>query len=589
VRDVTGHELLGMSSDVPKIDLYRIHDIEELSQPDLLRKLFDSQSQAEISKLNSEVQDLLGRLQDQRESIVAAAKKINDITLNENAPLRQYGKRKGQFNDVNNTEVQKGYSVVDRKARLKELLDKVLESWEKRSKSFAITQQNIDTFSEWFERLQTVLQTEVADDVVVEPFLQFLKGLSDQEGYSERTLNVLKTAKQTLEEGDARIRSEHASMEAGLRAARDLLVAKGLPDNAKDREVKKTSFEESENHLEEYKRHVRQINELLADRRRLVELLVTACRGITGIRKGVAKAITAKLASDLDSRVLVIEADAQPLKDQSKFDEWFLDVGKPRYQKFAEERFASDVEIGMSPDFLSAHLIPEKFGYSSDEEKPFSKPFKIAHDICRNLKVSNRHSPEVLVANENENLPVELRTGLLFFEAVESRPQILRLDAALRLDEVLINDQPVIRLNDRPLDLGSRARPIDELSPGQRCSAILPILLLTGSNPLVIDQPEDNLDNRLVRQVIVNILGAIKLKRQVIVATHNPNLPVLGDAEQIVVLRASGVKACTIDAKGDLHEADVVRYITDIMEGGREAFQYREAIYQPYWRGEVEP
>jgi ABC-type enterochelin transport system ATPase subunit len=165
---------------------------------------------------------------------------------------------------------------------------------------------------------------------------------------------------------------------------------------------------------------------------------------------------------------------------------------------------------------------------------------------------------------------------------------MLRIDAALQLDEVVINDMPVIRLNDRPQDEGSVARPIDELSPGQRCSAILPILLLTGSNPLIIDQPEDNLDNRLVRQVIVNILGSIKLKRQVIVATHNPNLPVLGDAEQIVALRAVGDRSCNIDAKGDLHEGEVIKYIADIMEGGREAFQYRESIYAPYWRGDVE-
>jgi ABC-type bacteriocin/lantibiotic exporter with double-glycine peptidase domain len=64
-------------------------------------------------------------------------------------------------------------------------------------------------------------------------------------------------------------------------------------------------------------------------------------------------------------------------------------------------------------------------------------------------------------------------------------------------------------------------------------------LLLSGDYPLIIDQPEENLDNRLIRQVIVNILAAMKLRRQVIIATHNPNLPVLGDVEQCVVLQAS--------------------------------------------------
>ena len=104
---------------------------------------------------------------------------------------------------------------------------------------------------------------------------------------------------------------------------------------------------------------------------------------------------------------------------------------------------------------------------------------------------------------------------------------------------------------------------------------------------LVIDQPEDNLDNRLIRQVIVNILATIKLRRQVIVATHNPNLPVLGDVEQAVVLRAVRDRACTLEAQGELDSDDVVRYITEIMEGGREAFQYRQMIYQTHWKDVV--
>jgi len=130
-------------------------------------------------------------------------------------------------------------------------------------------------------------------------------------------------------------------------------------------------------------------------------------------------------------------------------------------------------------------------------------------------------------------------------------------------------------------------RPLEELSPGQRCSAILPILLLTGNSPLIIDQPEDNLDNRLIRQVIVNVLASIKLRRQVIVATHNPNLPVLGDAEQVIVLRAIEENQARLEACGDLESNEIVECITDIMEGGREAFQYRHSVYLPHWKGSV--
>jgi ABC-type Mn2+/Zn2+ transport system ATPase subunit len=145
----------------------------------------------------------------------------------------------------------------------------------------------------------------------------------------------------------------------------------------------------------------------------------------------------------------------------------------------------------------------------------------------------------------------------------------------------------VILLNDRPQDDDSKVRPLRELSPGQRCSAILPILLLTGNGPVVIDQPEDNLDNRLIRQVIVNILTSMKLRRQIIVATHNPNVPVLGDVENAVVLSGIKDRQCKVEAMGDLESKEVVQQLTQVMEGGREAFQYRQTIYQSHWSGSV--
>ncbi|MCX5638690.1 MAG: AAA family ATPase, partial [Planctomycetota bacterium] len=159
--------------------------------------------------------------------------------------------------------------------------------------------------------------------------------------------------------------------------------------------------------------------------------------------------------------------------------------------------------------------------------------------------------------------------------------------AFLQLDEILFDDIPEIRLKDRPEEMKD-ARPINELSPGQRCSAILPIILLNGDCPLIIDQPEDNLDNRLIREVVVNILAAMKLRRQVIMATHNPNLPVLGDVEQAIILRATEQDKCQLQVQGDIDNPNVVRSITEIMEGGREAFQYRHSIYQAHWNSPVE-
>ena len=147
--------------------------------------------------------------------------------------------------------------------------------------------------------------------------------------------------------------------------------------------------------------------------------------------------------------------------------------------------------------------------------------------------------PEISGEDESDSLkslPKDIRDGLWTFPVKEGSQEFL-IDAVFLLDEVVLDDLPIILLNNRPGET-EMMKPLTRLSPGQRCSAILPILLLNGTCPLIIDQPEDNLDNRLIRQVIVNVLASIKLRRQVIVATHNPNLPVLGDAEQVIVLRA---------------------------------------------------
>ena len=102
-----------------------------------------------------------------------------------------------------------------------------------------------------------------------------------------------------------------------------------------------------------------------------------------------------------------------------------------------------------------------------------------------------------------------------------------RLGALLQIEEMAIDDRPIIMLDDTP---------IENLSPGQRCAALMPIILTERDWPLVIDQPEDNLDNTMVFHVGVEVLRQLKDQRQVIIATHNPNIPVSGDAEQVVVL-----------------------------------------------------
>jgi predicted ATP-dependent endonuclease of OLD family len=139
------------------------------------------------------------------------------------------------------------------------------------------------------------------------------------------------------------------------------------------------------------------------------------------------------------------------------------------------------------------------------------------------------------------------------------------------IETVALDDRPCIELLD-----GETFKESTHLSTGQRCTTILPILLTQSERPLLIDQPEDNLDNAFVYDTIVRALQTIKGSRQVIFVTHNPNIPVLGEAERVFVFSSDGQHS-TLKQVGTVD--DCREQIERILEGGREAFLLRKARY----------
>ncbi len=139
------------------------------------------------------------------------------------------------------------------------------------------------------------------------------------------------------------------------------------------------------------------------------------------------------------------------------------------------------------------------------------------------------------------------------------------------VETVALEDQPSIELLD-----GDIFKDSTHLSTGQRCTTILPILLTQSERPLLIDQPEDNLDNAFVYETIVRALRTIKGSRQVIFVTHNPNIPVLGEAERVFVFSSDGQHS-TLKQVGTVDECR--EQVERILEGGREAFLLRKERY----------
>ena len=158
------------------------------------------------------------------------------------------------------------------------------------------------------------------------------------------------------------------------------------------------------------------------------------------------------------------------------------------------------------------------------------------------------------------------------------------LGLLMRIEELELPATTEIRLNTAPEGQPPVFRTLQALSTGQKATAVLLLLLLESEAPLVVDQPEDDLDNRFITEGVVPIMRQEKRRRQFVFSTHNANIPVLGDAELILGLAASG-EAEEGHAKiapehmGSIDSRPVRELVEEILEGGKAAFEMRRSKY----------
>lgn len=611
------------------VQVFRIHDIETAARPEKLRSLFDGICGVEITELSAQITQAIAALAKQRATMLAVARKIAVLTK-DNSPLRQYARRKQAYDAVNRAEIRDQYQVIDEAQAAEDIGNTVKGKWQEVYEGLGI-EVNKESVAAFFvdatkpmvlnetplsagDQLEeaTTTDQETGDskedgEVILEksykpycePLARAIEGVSST-GVSTTTardrvvaaLDLLDTECQGM---TTALQTSIEGVQEIHRSARDTLASRGHPTGSAERQAKKTAFEAAEKDLVNYQEQWQQWDVLLKQRLDSFQTLKDLCVRRTNIRKQTADSVSKRLAAELDPTILQIEADAQPVADLRAYTAWLNANVRWHKAQHKEKRF-EELAKKLTPEALRNEFIsrrpPNLQAFLVD--KPTAADGRITIDDAKAIVAGTagvQHLDAEMSGDEASDLlsslPTEIQEGLWTFAAREGGDELL-IDAVLGLDEVVLDDLPVIRLNDRPAET-QVMKPLEKLSPGQRCSAILPILLLNGNCPLIIDQPEDNLDNRLIRQVIVNVLASIKLRRQVIVATHNPNLPVLGDAEQVIVLRAVEEEQCVLETQGVLDDSSVVRSITEVMEGGREAFQYRQQIYQKHWTGGADP
>lgn len=239
------------------------------------------------------------------------------------------------------------------------------------------------------------------------------------------------------------------------------------------------------------------------------------------------------------------------------------------------QRTAREISARLEPDI---RVSITQFGERGD----------YADRLREALKGQGRHYT-TLVSRIEQNMPprelvrlVERSAASELATTLEIRDEqadwmIDRLRAAE--DGKLLLDLEALQLEDRPkIELcdGGTYKDASTLSTGQKCTTILPILLLDSDRPLLIDQPEDNLDNAFIYETVVRNIAEVKARRQLIFVTHNPNIPVLGDAERVFVTESDGQHG-RLRATGDVDGVKIE--IEQILEGGPEAFLERKRRY----------
>ncbi len=223
----------------------------------------------------------------------------------------------------------------------------------------------------------------------------------------------------------------------------------------------------------------------------------------------------------------------------------------------------------LASDSVAKPLIRKYFYIFSPVKENFIE------EIVKELVESKKYSIEKIIENlNNKERPALVKSGgkqenlKWFFQRDET--EIMRKDLIMRLQEYAERGINLIQYKGKILGK-------DSMSFGERCGTLIELILQSGDHPLIIDQPEEHLDSKFIADRVVNIIRGQKIKRQIIICTHNANIVVLGDSELVTVLSAD--RQGTDAYQGSLENSKLRKQIYDVLEGGPEAFKKREQKY----------
>lgn len=292
---------------------------------------------------------------------------------------------------------------------------------------------------------------------------------------------------------------------------------------------------------------------------------------------------------ELQKKLVAIEGQSNSFTYSTNLVNELERERKELLSKYGDNSFARSNQLGKAIDELNRGALKGRLQIDfnathdrSELNKFLTSLSNIGSSKARWIDEAETISPMTLankIKERNKDALLEEYKQYGLAESTAQRLVNMDMDEIMRLEEVEMKDRIVIKLNVKHTeDDAPDFRELDNLSTGQKCIAILNILLLNNQDPLIMDQPEDNLDNAFIADRIVKDLRIQKNHRQFIFATHNANIPVFGDAELISVLKMRDNKS-VIDDVGSIDKDTVQQSAAQILEGGKSAFTMRKQKY----------
>lgn len=521
VKDQGGNVLPLLPSDVmPHVEIFGQHEISELAQK-------PAKLTRLLERFASRDPELSSRKVKIQRELERSRNRISDT-------LREIGELEDRISSLPGLEeMQKRFQQAGLEERLKE-------------KGLLVREERLlAALQERLEQYRT-LQIELGENLPIDTAFvsaKALEGLPNADILSENA-KILLLLNERLEGVGKQLANALAEAERGIEAMK-LRWKERRAASEKDYEKILRELQKSEIDGAEFIRLRRQIEEL----RPLKEKMQRLKRDLE--------------AHEARRHELLIEWEATKIAEYQE-----IQTAAEKVSRKLKERV--QVTVTMAGDKRPLSLLLHEIEYVRSEA---------IDRICSSVPISLSDLVQRCRAGK-ESLIEHYHISSRSAERIAQAPP----DLLMKIEELELPTTTEVELNTAPKGKPAAWKKLPSLSTGQKTTAILLLLLLESEAPLVVDQPEDDLDNRFITEAVVPLMRQGKQRRQFVFSTHNANIPVLGDAELILGLHATGDAEhgnakIPVEHMGSIDSRPVRELVEDILEGGKEAFETRFVKY----------